>query len=99
MRRSVPLLIAAVVASIAMIALGLAFAWRAADQARLEEGRHDNCLAIETIKEALRSDALASYRNLDRSLGILGIAKTPEIVAASKASRDERLARFAAKEC
>lgn len=97
--RNVPLFAAAVFAVVAMVALGVALAWRAADQARLEEGRQENCVAIEEIKAALREDAAASFRSLDRSLRILGIAKTPEIMATARATRDERLARFAATKC
>ena len=97
--RNVPLFAAAAFASFAMVALGLALAWRAADQARLEEGREVNCLAIEEIKASLRQDAVSSFRNLDRSLRILGIPKTAAIVVSAKASRDERLSRFAATEC
>jgi len=93
------MLLSGIVMVVALLALGLALAWRSADQEQLQRGRRVNCKAIEEIKAALREDAAASYRNLARSLRILQIPKTPEIEEAAKTSRDERLARFAPSEC
>ena len=50
MRRNLPLLLAAGFAIFAMVALGLALAWRAADQVRLEEGRKQNERSIAAIR-------------------------------------------------
>lgn len=94
-----PIVLAAGFAIFSLVALGLALAFRSADQERLGEIAQTNCRAIEAIKTQLREDARLSFRNLDRSLRILGIPKTPEIVAVSRESRDTKLERFARVEC
>ena len=59
-RRSFPLIAAAAFAIFAVVALGLALAWRSADRTaaeqRLEEGRITNCQAIEALKAQLRPE-------------------------------------------
>lgn len=97
--RNVPLFLAAALAMFAMVALGLALVWRAADQAELAEGRKANCTAIEALKAHVREEASESYASLDRTLRVLGIAKTPEIVEIARSNRDTTLVRFAEANC
>lgn len=97
--RGVSLYGAAAAAVVAMVLLTLAFIWRAEDQARLEEGRYANCVAIEELKAHERAEAWDRWRNLDRTLRLLGLERTPAIEAAAREQRDNTLRRFAASEC
>jgi len=68
---NVPTGLAATFAVFAVVALGLSLAFRSADQTRLEQGRHDNCVAIEEIKAEIRppvfnlADTKAVLRDLN----------------------------------
>lgn len=93
------LLATATLAGAAMLLLFLAFLWRIHDQREFRELAYRNCIAIEDLKMAQRTDAQAEYQRLDQGLRLLGVEKTPEIVAAARAIRDARLARFARKTC
>lgn len=84
---------------VSVAALGLALSYRSADQKRLDEARLRNCLAIEELKAAEREQALQSFRSLDRTLRVLGLPKTPQIVRISRENRDATLERFAPREC
>lgn len=77
----------------------LATVYRAEAQIKLEEFVAENCRAIEALKASEREEALDSYRNLDRTLRILGLERTPEIEAVARENRDATLRRFAAREC
>lgn len=70
--------------------------------ARFQQGKSVSlayCKEIEKLKTAQRERAIDSYKRLDANLRLLHIEKTPEVVAAAKASRDRDLARFAADPC
>ena len=58
-----------------------------------------SCENVEELKTAQREEARESFRNLDRNLKLLGIAKTPEVVRAAEKSRDDKLRRFASHSC
>ena len=59
----------------------------------------DYCLEIESLKKANRDRALESYRNLDQTLELLQLEKTPAIVKRAKHDRDTALRRFSAESC
>lgn len=68
-------------------------------RARNVEQRVAFCLEIEKLKAAQRQKANENYRNLRKNARILGIKVTPELVRASRESRDRELRRFAARSC
>jgi hypothetical protein len=72
---------------------------QAAFNERIRELSFDYCQEIEDLKAARREQARLAFQNLDRDLRLLGIAKTPELVRAARASRDGVFRRFAAAPC
>lgn len=66
---------------------------------RIRHVSFDYCTEIESLKKANRDKALESYRNLDETLELLGLERTPAIVARAKRDRDTALRRFSAKPC
>ena len=66
---------------------------------RVRQVSIEYCREIEALKEAQRSEAVESYRNLDRNLALLRIERTDEIVAVAKQSRDGQLDRFKREPC
>lgn len=66
---------------------------------RIREVSLDYCLEIETLKKSNRDRALEFYRNLDQTLELLGLERTPAIVARAKKDRDTALRRYAARPC
>ena len=73
--------------------------YRADTQASIEQAVRENCEAIEELKAAEREEAIQSYRNLDRTLRLLGLKRTKEIESVALENRDEALARFAPTDC
>lgn len=53
------------------------------------------CEEVEAIKRHLREDAKKDYENLDRTLRLLNLKRTPEIERAALDARDDVLLRFA----
>lgn len=66
---------------------------------RIREVSLDYCLEIEQLKKSSRDRALETYRNLDQTLELLQLEKTPAIVERAKSDRDTALRRFAAEPC
>lgn len=56
------------------------------------------CREVEKLKKKRRDDALDSYRNLDRTLRLLGLQRTREIEQVARENRDTTLSRFAPRE-
>ena len=69
-----------------------------ADQ-RLERETLANCKEIEDGKKLNREQAIKTYKDLDQTLRILKLEKTPEIVKLARENRDKLLKRFAALPC
>lgn len=101
--RNISLIAASGFALVAMVALGLALTWRAADQARLETGRFENCQAIEEHKKFHRQQAafnLPETRRILRDLGINPDSERGQRIIQSGRQRAARAqARFAATNC
>jgi hypothetical protein len=57
------------------------------------------CSELENLKRAERQDALERFAQLDETLKLLGIKKTPMIVDRAEADRDRALERFKEKPC
>lgn len=72
---------------------------QAAINQRMDMISLENCREIEALKQAQREEALRSFRDLDRTLRILRIPNSPEVVRAAKETRDRKLARFRAEPC
>lgn len=70
-----------------------------AQTARIEAIAYHECLDIEKLKKIQRDDALKNYRQLDRNGKLLGIKITPELRKAAKEDRDDKLRKFAPKDC
>lgn len=66
---------------------------------RIRQVSLDYCREIEALKKANRDRALDSYRNLDQTLELLELERTPAIVARAKKDRDTALRRYAEKPC
>ena len=66
---------------------------------RIRQVAFEYCQEIEKLKKANRDKALESYRNLDATLELLTLKRTPAIVARAKNDRDTALRRFAAEPC
>lgn len=66
---------------------------------RIREVSLEYCTEIEKLKKAQRDRALESYRNLDQTLELLQLERTPAIVARAKKDRDTALRRFHAEPC
>jgi hypothetical protein len=80
-----------------LVALAL---WQAREnRAELEARSLANCREIEQIKEGARMAAWRDFNNLNMTLRLLKIEKTPEIVDAAKATRDRRLAQYRREPC
>lgn len=84
---------------IATISLALAIIWGADDRGDLRAVTRKNCLAIEELKSAQRSDIEERYAQLGESLGIIGVTVTPEIRRVALIHRNAQLARFRPKPC
>jgi len=95
-RRNLPLAIAVVFSVVAIVTAAI---WRQQDQNQLGDVATMNCLEIEKLKTEFRAEALENYANLDRTLRVLDIERTPEIEAVAQRQRDRKLARFAPREC
>lgn len=67
--------------------------------ARIREVSLNYCLEIEALKKSNRDRALEAYRNLDQTLELLNLERTPAIEERAKQDRDTALRRFAAKPC
>ena len=100
--RNLFLFFASGVAVVAMILLGVAIVWRAADQERIDLARRSNCIAIEQLKAiqriAVAEDITASRAFLrENPAGIVGISAA---VIEAGIVRDERTLRnLAPREC
>lgn len=82
--------------------------FESADDRRLQQAsfneriRHvslEYCTEIERLKKANRDKALETYRNLNETLKLLELERTPAIVTRAKHDRDVALRRFVAKPC
>ncbi len=89
----------AFVACCSALALALALIWRAEHTYRYQQLAKDNCAQIEALKTQVREEAIEDYANLDRTLRLLKIARTPEIERVAQEQRDKKLNRFRAKPC
>lgn len=56
------------------------------------------CREVEALKGRERQQAIEGYKNLDRTLRLLRIERSPEIVAVARENRDRVLRRFKARE-
>lgn len=59
----------------------------------------ESCQDIEALKTGVREEAIQDFSRLDETLALLGIARTPEVVAVATRNRDEKLKRYAARDC
>lgn len=66
---------------------------------RIRHVSFDYCTEIESLKKANRDRAIEAYRNLDQTLELLQLEKTPAIVERAKRDRDTALRRFAEAPC
>lgn len=66
---------------------------------RIRQVSFDYCQEIEALKKSNRDRALEAYRNLDQTLELLNLERTPAIEERAKQDRDTALRRFAAKPC
>lgn len=92
-KRGVLLVILAIVAAAALVGV---FAWRAHLTSSADK---QICRETEAIKALIRDEANEDWRNLDRNLRLLKIAKTPEIERTARESRDRKLRRFRPRDC
>lgn len=65
----------------------------------VDRAREENCREIEALKASERAEALSRYRELARSLKLLGISHSPEIEAVARERRDATLKRFPSRKC
>jgi hypothetical protein len=94
--RNLPLAIALTISAVAIVAV---LVLRQEDQSRLSDIAMANCLEIQGLKAEFRAEANESYRNLGRTLRVLGIERTPEIEELARRQRDRKLKRFAPRKC
>lgn len=66
---------------------------------RIREVSLEYCTEIERLKKANRDRALEAYRNLNETLRLLELERTPAIVARAKRDRDAALRRFSGEPC
>lgn len=72
---------------------------QAAFNAKLTAVATDDCLEIEKLKKNQRDIAIQNYENLNATLKLLSIRRTPAIVEAAKKAKREALVRFAPAAC
>lgn len=58
-----------------------------------------DCLEIEKLKTNVRQQAIEDYANLDSTLALLNLKKTPAIVKRATSDRDHKLKVYAAEAC
>lgn len=93
------LLVAAVLAGVALVALGVSLAWGANDQRELADVVRTNCRQIESLKAQFRIQAIENYERLEEDAKLLGITLTDELRSAALEGRNRNLARFAPIDC
>lgn len=72
-----------------------------AEQRRQEIARTDYrvCAEVEAVKEQLREEAREDFQNLDVTLELLRIPRTPRVVAIARQNMQDELRRFAPVRC
>lgn len=110
MKSSILVAIAALLVMVSFLASGWALygrlkeaddrrAQQASFNQRIREVSLNYCNEIEALKKANRDKAIEAYNNLDQTLRLLKLKKTPEIVRVAKEQRDRTLRSFAPDPC
>lgn len=84
----------AMVVTAACLVVALIYEDRQNDAVRAEV-RISFCEQIEQLKAGFREKAIEDYQNLDRTLRLLKLERTPAIEREAIENRDEKLAQFA----
>lgn len=58
-----------------------------------------NCLEIEEVKEFIRLEAEDDYANLDQTLELLGLERTPQIEERALSDLERTVSKFEADNC
>lgn len=98
------------VTTISFILAGLALSWRFSESntlkarqrtfnAEIANVQKQDCLEIEKLKKGFRVQAIKQFNQLDQTLALLNLKKTPAIVRRATQDRDQTLHTYKAKGC